>query len=356
MYRGSPPVCSILETLSTGFSLELLEGPDLQTNAAAQAAFGRAAAFWESVLSDPITVRLDVDFTSVGFSDPNVVGSTDVRGYNFQYSDVRARLVDDAAPNESLVNSLPAVGALNFSLPAGYSLVNLTTGVSNPVMTVTRANALALGFTQLSTGVPTSAFAPGVLIDGTVKFNSAFAFDFDNSNGVSPGTLDFESIAIHEIGHALGFFSSVDIVDTATPPVAIFPQVLDLFRLTPGQGPNFATATRVLETGATVPNQVVYDGQFDINQYGAYGATIPNLAPGDVLMSTGAATGDGNQASHLQGGRDLGLHRPDGPHDQLWRDPAVHVDRPAAVWPDGLGHGEHGAVRASSHRPPSRRR
>ncbi len=287
-----------------GFNLDLIEGPDLQTNAAAQAAFERAAQFWESLLSDPITVRLDADFTSVGFSGPNVVGSTSVQNFNFQYSDIRARLTYDAAPNESLVNSLPAVGALNFSLPAGPSLLQLTSGVNNPVMAVTRANALALGFTNLTTGVPSSAFSPGVLIDGTIKFNSAFSFDFDNSNGVSPGSLDFESVAIHEIGHALGFFSTVDVVDavldSGNAPTNVYPQVLDLFRLAPGQGANFSTANRVLTTGG---NQVLYDGQFDVGQYApAFAATIAGLAPGDIVMSTGRATGDGQQASHYKAG------------------------------------------------------
>ncbi|MFO0897063.1 MAG: NF038122 family metalloprotease [Pirellulales bacterium] len=297
------------DTSVGGFNIDLLEGPDLQTNPAAEAVFARAAQFWESVLSDPITVRLDVDFTSVGFSSASVVGSTDVQNLNFEYSDVRARLTYDAAPNESLVNSLPAVGALNFSLPAGPELLQLTTGGNNPVMALTRANALALGFTNLVTGTKTSAFSPGVIIDGSIKFNSAFSFDLDSSDGVSPGTIDLESVAIHEIGHALGFFSTVDVVDAVldagSPPTTVFPQPLDLFRLAPGQGPNFSTATRVLTTGG---DQVVYDGQFDISQYkAAFAAGIPNLATGDIVMSTGRATGDTQQASHYKAGETSGF-------------------------------------------------
>ena len=51
------------------------------------------------------------------------------------------------------------------------------------------------------------------LTDATILFNSQFAFDFDNRDGVDAGLIDFTTVAAHEIGHALGFTSIVDDVD-----------------------------------------------------------------------------------------------------------------------------------------------
>jgi hypothetical protein len=43
-----------------------------------------------------------------------------------------------------------------------------------------------------------------------MTFNDTFSFDFDPSNGITGGTTDFQSVAIHEVGHAMGFVSGVD--------------------------------------------------------------------------------------------------------------------------------------------------
>ena len=63
-----------------------------------------------------------------------------------------------------------------------------------------------------------------------------------------------------------------------------------------GQGANFATATRVMNTGNNVPDQVLYDGgTFDVTSYPG----ISGIQTGDIPMSTGSSEGDGNQASHF---------------------------------------------------------
>lgn len=48
-------------------------------------------------------------------------------------------------------------------------------------------------------------------IDGSVSYGDAFAFDFDQTDGITTGSFDFVGIAIHAIGHALGFRSGVDV-------------------------------------------------------------------------------------------------------------------------------------------------
>ena len=296
------------------FDIVLHMTASLQANSAASSAFERAAQFWESVFTDPITVNLDANFDTTDLNGnpfpANVIGSTRSETVGVDYEDVRRRLVDDASADESIVDSLPdASGQLTFNLAAGVAVLDVTdAGLSvvsntsgNPLVEINRANALALGFTDLI-GMP-SQVTGGVTRDGAISFNSAFAFDFDPADGVAGGKLDFEAVALHEIGHALGFTSGVDIVDFLvdqgiTTSFAL-PTPMDLFRLAPGQGSSFSTAARILNTGGNVPTQVFHDGRFDVG--GLAGKPgVSGLQTGDIPLSTGVQEGDGNQASHFK--------------------------------------------------------
>ena len=146
-----------------------------------------------------------------------------------------------------------------------------------------QANYLALGGYHL---VPS---------DGSITFTSNYSWDFDPSNGISPGTFDFEGAAMHEMGHVLGFMSEVDTVDYylgQNQTVDPYPTPLDFFRFQTGDlgaGFNFTTTPRVMATGGS---QSFYYGD------------------GSVPMSTGVYTGDGNQASHWKDDMNLGIMDP----------------------------------------------
>jgi hypothetical protein len=266
----------------------------LAANAPAKAAIERAAEFWEAVLFDPVTINIDAVMGDLG--SPNALANTSSTTVRFLYGDVRNRLIADASADESLLTELPTPDQLSFNLATG---VKTNSAASDVVVEMTRANALALGFTELPNNV-----------DATITFNSGADFDFDNSNGVDSGSIDFEAVAIHEIAHALGFVSNVDDVDCFSGggnncPSRIDPTVLDLFRLAPAQGVAFSTAERILNTGDAVPVQVFYDGQFDVSVFA--GTNISGLQAGDIPLSTGLEVGDGRQASHLKADDDTGV-------------------------------------------------
>jgi len=110
------------------------------------------------------------------------------------------------------------------------------------------------------------------------------AFDFDPSDGVGPGLIDFEAVAVHELGHALGFISRVDQVDfrrAQNQTAQVSPSSLDLFRFEPGTpASSFDVAPRLLLSGDLAPTHAFIDGADGLG------------------FSTGVSLGDGRQASH----------------------------------------------------------
>ena len=232
------------------------------------AVFERAADQWESLFSDPVTINIDADLVNLGSS--SILGQASSVQLETGFDIIRNQLVADAQnqPGNDIVNFLPTAAQFAATGPAGFTLSGLLAG--------TKANLKALGFTGLD-----SQFGAN---DATIEFNTGFSFDFDNSDGVASNAIDFETVAVHEIGHALGFVSAVDGVDqllNQNQIGSISPRLLDLFRFEAGAEPttnaDFTTFSRSLSPGlATVFS--------DTNN--AYG------------LSTGFFTGDGLQASH----------------------------------------------------------
>jgi len=258
LYRGIG--CALaLACASSAFAIDIVIVPSasLSANPAALAAFNRAAAQWESRLSDPITVTINGDIAPIGVPTAQTSGAVILRTYN----NVRDLMVADALDegfDDLIVASLPPYDTFTATLPDGSSL--------NGGMTATKANLKALGVEGLDTQFGVS--------DATITFNSFVAFDYDNSNGVSGGRKDFESAAVHELGHALGFGSTVGATGT------ILPRPLDLFRFQDGE-PDVDPTT---DTFGTTPRSLVIDG-------------VPMFDDGTNEWAMSSVT-DGWQASH----------------------------------------------------------
>ena len=228
------PASTSFATATGSFDIVINAGSTLSANAAALAAFNRAAAQWESFISDPIQVTISADLAPLA---PNVLGSAGSVIITRHYSIVRDAMVFDASDeaDDAVVAALPT--SPNFILPDD--------GIPTTDLRMTRANMKALGLLASDTAT-----------DATITLSSTFSFDFDNSDGVSAGAWDFETIAAHEIGHALGFQSAVDELNTGNTVFAR-PMTLDLFRFEdggandPGTLAEFTIMPRNLVPGAT---------------------------------------------------------------------------------------------------------
>ena len=255
----------------------------------AEQGFQIAAQYWGNMFTNNVTINLGVSFAPLA---PNVIGSTGSRSVDQSVASWQTAF--NATRSNSTIDQTLVLPTLS-----GGGVTALTTGVdgsgNNDVSVTAVLNSSQTASRVLWQNSAVVKAVGGTLSnpgqrDGNVTFSSNFSFDFDARDGISAGTFDFVGVAIHEIGHALGFVSGVDTFDYFSSPngpangilgydindTSIF-SALDMFRYSaPGQLDFRVGGTKY----------------FSID--GGQTALFNNL------MATGSFNGDGDQASHWQ--------------------------------------------------------
>ncbi|HWO02741.1 MAG TPA: NF038122 family metalloprotease [Blastocatellia bacterium] len=257
-------------TAQGGLTIVLRATPELDAFPKAKNAFLRAAATWQSLIQTPIKVVVDVDFGSTWFGNPypdGVLGLTSpqmLQGPEI-YTALKQSLYEGAssAPEKQTYLKLP-----DLTCPTDLGDTTLVYAPSSVF------RAIGLIDPDPANDPANFGAAPAV------GFNSAFPYDFDPSDGIDAGKVDFDAVVTHELGHVLGF-SSAAAQKELDPTRALGVTVWDLFRFRPGVSMStFDSAQRVLSSGGF---QVYYKGDDDLQ------------------LSTGRpdfSGGDGRQASH----------------------------------------------------------
>jgi hypothetical protein len=165
--------------------------------------FNTVAQFYQSNLSSPVTVYVQVSWGTVAGSTVGGLGASVDNLYGFySYGQIKTAL-SNAANGVGNTALATAVGHLPGSDPGGVSQY-----------AVPYAEAKALGL------IPANQMG----YDGYIGFSNSAAFDFNPADGIGSTTYDFEAVAAHELDEVLGRISGL----TGLSPSYRTP--MDLFR------------------------------------------------------------------------------------------------------------------------------
>lgn len=142
----------------------------------------------EAQFSDPVTVVIDFSFVPIGGA---ILGQTSSSTVFASWTNTRIGLQTGMDLDDTIQSFLPP-GA---TIPIRYNGTSDTVTDEDRVI-ITRANYRA----TIGTIGGTTA---------TMQMNSNFNWDYTPPN-IEPGRYCFQSVIIHEVGHALGFISAVD--------------------------------------------------------------------------------------------------------------------------------------------------
>ena len=155
---------------------------------AALAALESVAVFIEGLFADETDVSINIGFAPLG---PGILGmAQSYYAGNPSYSITRSSLIADMDGDDSIQLQLPS----DNTIPVRYTYTTSTvTNEDRVYFLVSTYNAVIGTFPSLA---------------AQITFSSNYTWDYDPSDGVYG--MCFQSVAAHEVGHALGFVSNAD--------------------------------------------------------------------------------------------------------------------------------------------------
>jgi hypothetical protein len=177
------------------------------------AAFEMAGKIWASYLTDNVTINIAVDVQK-DFAGNTIAGAI-ARSNDYLFSTYANALKNDADPTTT---DQSVVGTQTFNrstFEARYDAIVSNQLVNSQKMgwqlSINSANAKSVG--SVGRGIDTKA---SNVLDGYIVMrdltgtNTSWSYNFNRQNTVPAKSVDFIGVAVHEIGHVLGFQSSID--------------------------------------------------------------------------------------------------------------------------------------------------
>ncbi len=181
--------------------------------------FEMAAAIWSKLLQDDVAVNLRIGATDQLGENGQAVGGAIPIFHDTHYGTYQQYLANDitTAEDQEVLAALQAGNTVDVS-------VNGEIVDGNTELMLTRAQAKALGMEEALVLEDGQTWDRDVLanpdgLDGYILINTSFDWHYDLTREADApeGTLDFLTMALHEIGHSLGFVSGLDgLIDTFT--------------------------------------------------------------------------------------------------------------------------------------------
>lgn len=254
------------------------------TNFDMMVVYEMASRVWEDYLGDDVTVHVYVG-TSPQLPTKVAGGALSGIAPYQQYDTFRTQLTADATSTDDTT----AVGSLNPGSTYDLAIGNRLS--SNSEMKLTRANAKAIG---MIAGHDT--ILDGIILMNDLSAHPRFGWDYDAVDlNVGSHQLDAMSVAIHEIGHILGYVSGVDTLGQQQSALQVLGDSSGTSQVTPL---DMFRASRQTVGQSTISMTVGANAYFSIDQ----GVTnLGNFSQG----------GNSFQASHWENSRTpLGIMDP----------------------------------------------